>query len=117
MQIDHLVPLAEAWDSGAYRWTHERRVAFANDLDDPRTLVPVSGAINDDKDADDPAWWLPPKNQCRYIEHWIAVKVRWDLSVDLREREAIDEVVAICPNTELSIRRVAQNEHFRGRVA
>lgn len=104
IQIDHLVPLAEAWDSGAYRWTAAQRQAFGNDLGSPE-LQPVSVQMNDEKAADDPTWWLPPKNRCRYVADWITVKARWNLSVDVRERNALDAVVATCPDQILEVRK------------
>ncbi|MGI5397236.1 hypothetical protein [Streptomyces sp. CA-251251] len=73
--IDHLVPLAEAWDSGAKAWTRERRVAYANYLDDPRHLEAVSQRPNRQKADQDIAEWLPePSVHCRYLAYWVPVK-------------------------------------------
>src|SRR5205823_9710358 len=82
LQIDHVVALAEAWDSGAYDWTPARRKAFANDLEVPFALVAVSAATNQSKSDDDPADWLPPSRSadCPFLGDWIAVKARWDLA-------------------------------------
>jgi uncharacterized protein DUF1524 len=80
--IDHLVPLAEAWDSGARRWTAATRQRYANDLGDPRTLVAVTASVNRSKSDQDPAKWLPQLGRCRYVRQWVAVKTRWGLSVD-----------------------------------
>lgn len=86
VQIDHLVPLKEAWDSGAWAWTPERRIAYANDLSDPRTLVAVSAASNQAKGAKDPSNWVPGEaGRCAYLADWIAVKARWGLSMDPSE--------------------------------
>ena len=84
LHIDHLVPLQEAWDSGAYGWDAARRQAFANDLDG---LVAVTAAINEDKRAADPVRWMPPNpaHRCAYIAAWVATKARWELAVDGRE--------------------------------
>jgi len=57
---DHLVPLAEAWESGASGWTAKDREAYANLLDDPSALIAVSAASNRSKADQDPATWLPP---------------------------------------------------------
>lgn len=84
--IDHVVPLKEAWDSGAWAWTPERRVAFANDLTDPRTLIAVSASSNRSKGDADPSNWLPTDSDvCRYVGDWLAIKARWGLSMDESE--------------------------------
>lgn len=84
--IDHVVPLKEAWDSGAWAWSPERRTAFANDLTDPRTLVAVSARSNRSKGDADPSNWLPGDSDvCRYIGDWLAIKARWGLSMDESE--------------------------------
>ncbi|CAN5336513.1 HNH endonuclease family protein [soil metagenome] len=106
LQIDHLIPLAEAWDSGAYQWSAARRVAFANDLGDARALVPTTNAVNDDKEADDPPGFIPSKNVCRYVQAWIAVKLRWDLSADAREHRALASLVADCPDSAMNVKVV-----------
>ncbi|MDP9822264.1 HNH endonuclease family protein [Nocardioides massiliensis] len=103
--IDHLVPLAEAWDSGARRWTDARREAFANDLDDPRSLVAVSASSNRSKSDRDPAEWLPPRPaaHCRYVGEWVAVKLRWELSVDVAERDALRAVSHGCDQATVRV--------------
>ncbi|NJP74121.1 HNH endonuclease family protein, partial [Streptomyces sp. C1-2] len=60
LDIDHLVPLAEAWDSGASTWTAKEREAYANDLGDDRSLIAVTAATNRSKADQDPTDWLPP---------------------------------------------------------
>jgi hypothetical protein len=97
--IDHLVALKEAWDSGAWAWTPARRQAYANDLGDSRTLRAVSAASNRAKGDRDPAQWLPPlvRFRCTYVTEWIVVKVRWSLKVDPAERSALRRVLASCP--------------------
>lgn len=84
--IDHLVPLAEAWDSGARHWDPDTRERFANDLGDPRALVAVTASSNRSKADRDPAEWLPDRDRCGYVADWIAVKLRWRLTVDPVER-------------------------------
>ena len=96
--IDHMVALKEAWDSGAHAWDSDRRRAFANDLDLPQALIAVSRSSNRSKGADDPAEWLPPlvSYHCQYIEDWLVVKIKWELSVDAREFNALRSVAAGC---------------------
>ena len=96
--IDHMVALKEAWDSGAHAWDSDRRRAFANDLDLPQALIAVSKSSNRSKGADDPAEWLPSlvSYHCQYIEDWLVVKIKWELSVDAREFNALRSVAAGC---------------------
>lgn len=100
LDIDHMVPLAEAWDSGASEWSTQRRQAYANDLDEPVALVAVSAASNRSKADKDPSEWMPPSADahCRYVTEWTTVKTRWGLSVDEVEREALNAVAAECPD-------------------
>ena len=103
--IDHLVPLAEAWGSGASAWSAERRMEYANDLGDPRTLIAVSATSNRAKGDRDPATWLPPlvSYRCTYVTDWVVVKTRWSLSVDQAERSAIEGVLDACPPEVVSV--------------
>ncbi|MER6014065.1 HNH endonuclease family protein [Streptomyces bluensis] len=104
LDIDHVVPLAEAWDSGASDWTAKRREAYANDLDAPTSLVAVSAASNRSKADQDPAEWLPPATDvvCRYTSEWIATKLRWELTADTVEREALTRLADACPGTTVT---------------
>ncbi|MEU3529530.1 HNH endonuclease family protein [Streptomyces sp. NPDC038707] len=90
LDIDHLVPLAEAWDSGASTWSPAERQSYANDLGDERALIAVSAASNRSKADQDPATWLPPATgyRCQYATDWVADKTRWNLSIDLGEEAA-----------------------------
>ncbi len=103
--IDHLVPLAEAWASGASAWTPARRQDYANDLGDPRTLLAVSASANRSKSDGDPADWLPPLEsfRCTYADDWVAVKTRWGLSVDDAERAALVGLLDACPADVVSV--------------
>ncbi|MEU6778626.1 HNH endonuclease family protein [Nonomuraea angiospora] len=105
LDVDHLVPLAEAWDSGAYDWTAQQRQDYANDLSAPYHLVAVTARSNRSKADQDPADWLPPYEpaRCRYITEWTAVKVRWGLAVDTREKTALTEIAQECPNEPLPL--------------
>ncbi|MFB6675090.1 HNH endonuclease family protein [Streptomyces sp. NPDC056390] len=98
LDIDHMVPLAEAWDSGASAWTAQRREAYANDLDADRSLVAVTARTNRSKADQDPAQWLPPlaDARCTYAADWVATKLRWQLTVDEQERQALVAIAAGC---------------------
>lgn len=105
VQIDHLVALAEAWDSGASAWSTARRELFANDLGVPWTLIAVSGASNESKADSDPADWLPsePDAVCPFVSAWIAVKARWGLSVDEPEESALAAFITGCPDVRMPL--------------
>ena len=96
--IDHLIPLKEAWDSGAYSWSASQRRAFANDLANSQALIAVTASSNRSKSDRDPADWLPPNQSyhCHYIIDWMTVKIFWNLSVDEREFEALRRVASNC---------------------
>lgn len=98
LQIDHLVPLADAWRSGAWRWTSEQRLAFSNDLSSPDTLIAVTGSTNTSKSDSTPADWLPPDRSawCEYASAWVRVKARWALSVAPAEKAALANVLGGC---------------------
>ncbi|MFI2318481.1 hypothetical protein AMK17_32375 [Streptomyces sp. CB00072] len=91
LDIDHMVPLAESWDSGASGWTAERREAYANDQAADVSLVAVTARSNRQKSDQDPADWMPPSPdaQCRYVAEWVSTKLRWQLTADDRELEAL----------------------------
>jgi hypothetical protein len=101
LDVDHLVPLAEAWASGASSWPAARRVAFANDVDParPDALVAVTAAANRAKGDRDPAEWLPPDRAvwCRYANAWITLKAAWSLTIDADEHQALTDALATCP--------------------
>ncbi|WP_329043544.1 HNH endonuclease family protein (plasmid) [Streptomyces sp. NBC_00178] len=101
LDIDHMVPLAEAWDSGAYDWTAQRRQAYANDLGADRSLVAVTARTNRSKADKDPATWLPPAEtaHCTYGADWTATKLRWGLTADDTERAALLKLAGACPDT------------------
>ncbi|MGW6604250.1 HNH endonuclease family protein [Streptomyces sp. NPDC055036] len=98
VQIDHMVPLAEAWDSGASAWTPARREAYANDIAVERSLVAVTSRTNQSKADRDPTTWLPPlaDARCTYIADWVSTKLRWQLSVDQAEQTALTRIAAGC---------------------
>ena len=105
LDIDHLVPLAEAWDSGAKRWTPDTRERYANDLRDRRTLIAVSAHANRSKGDRDPSEWLPTYGKCRYVRQWVAVKVRWSLKVNRAEKRTLLRRTSHCTNTVIRVRK------------
>ena len=84
IEIDHVVALKEAWDSGAWQWSLEQRGAYAND---PRTLRAVTTASNRAKGDKDPSNWLPPNpgDVCAFIGDWVSIKARWAMTMDQSE--------------------------------
>ena len=87
LDIDHMVPLKESWDSGAWNWTAAQRQTYANDLSDPRPLIAVLNSQNRSKSDKDPSNWIPPRAQyaCAYLANWVAIKAHWNLSMDQSE--------------------------------
>jgi hypothetical protein len=105
VDIDHMVALKEAWDSGAWAWSDDVRMQYANDLGDARSLVAVTDNVNQSKGDRDPAEWLPEFGTCRYVRQWTVVKLRWRLRVDPVERAALLKLADACPNTMLRVTR------------
>ncbi|MGI5140411.1 MULTISPECIES: HNH endonuclease family protein [unclassified Streptomyces] len=97
LDIDHLVPLAEAWDSGASKWTTSQRQAFANDITRPQLLA-VTDNVNQAKGDQDPATWMPSRTayRCTYVRAWVQVKHYYNLSVDSAEKSALQSYLANC---------------------
>ncbi|WP_093837590.1 HNH endonuclease family protein [Streptomyces aidingensis] len=96
VDIDHMVPLAAAWRSGADEWDEERREAFANDLENPQ-LIAVSAASNRSKGDQDPADWQPAEAfWCEYGLAWTAVKHTYGLTVHEDERDMLGKMLDTC---------------------
>ena len=105
IDIDHVVALKEAWDSGAWAWNAAQRKAFANDTSDSRTLLAVTDSVNQSKSDKDPSNWLPPLQSytCTYLGNWIAVKVRWSLSMDSSEYGRIKNLLqSTCSSLDIA---------------
>ena len=90
VDIDHVVPLAEAWRSGANSWTAAERQRFANDLSRPQ-LIAVTDNVNQSKGDQDPSTWQPSRTayRCTYARMWIGVKYQWDLTLQQAEKTAL----------------------------
>lgn len=97
VDIDHMVPLANAWRSGADKWTDEKRSDFANDLDRPQ-LFAVSRSSNRSKGDQDPSQWKPSNFSyyCTYAKAWITVKKHWQLTVTKAEKSALTDMLGTC---------------------
>jgi hypothetical protein len=98
IDIDHFVPLKEAWGSGAVDWTTEDRQAYANWQENAWHLIAVTASSNRSKSDKDPAAWMPEDETawCAYIWAWVEVKTEWHLSVDEAEKAALLEYAAAC---------------------
>ncbi len=97
VDIDHIVPLAEAWRSGANRWTPEKRRSFANDLTGPQ-LIAATASVNRAKGDKDPSMWQPPRPgaRCAYAKWWIRTKYRWGLHLQASEKSALQSMLNTC---------------------
>jgi Protein of unknown function (DUF1524) len=97
LDVDHLVPLADAWRSGAKDWTDDRRQDFANDLTRPQ-LIAVSLTQNRAKGDQDPSQWKPPNHDywCQYAQDWVTVKHFWQLTVTAGEKTALTDMLGTC---------------------
>ncbi|MFE3179260.1 HNH endonuclease family protein [Amycolatopsis sp. NPDC059090] len=94
LDIDHMVPLAEAARSGTRGWTRVQREAYANDT--RLVLVAVTAKSNRAKGDQDPAKWLPALDRCGYVAQWVAVKAKYAMTVDPAEHDAIAGILRRC---------------------
>src|SRR6266540_6866544 len=90
----HVVPLAEAWRSGANSWTTIKRQAFANDLSYPQ-LIAVTDDVNQAKGDQDLSTWQPPRSayRCTYSTMWIGVMYHWGLKLQSAEKSALQSML------------------------
>ncbi|KAL8812121.1 MAG: hypothetical protein Q9223_001179 [Gallowayella weberi] len=97
VDIDHVVPLSNAWKSGAASWTTSRRQAFANDLTNPQ-LIAVTDDVNQAKGDQGPETWKPAVTSyyCTYAKMWIKVKSVYSLTVTTAEKSALTSMVNSC---------------------
>ncbi|MFF3735530.1 HNH endonuclease family protein [Streptomyces sp. NPDC002476] len=97
IDIDHIVPLKEAWRSGASEWTTNKRRAFANDLTSSQ-LIAVSAGSNRSKGDKDPGNWRPPLESyhCTYSRAWISVKSDYALTANQSEVDALSQMLDTC---------------------
>lgn len=97
VQIDHVIPLSDAWQKGAQKLSITTRTAFAND---PLNLLAVKGRLNSQKSDGDAATWLPPLKsyRCTYVARQIAVKAKYSLWVTIAEKNAMKNILVKCPD-------------------
>jgi hypothetical protein len=100
VQIDHVVALGDAWQTGAQPWPASQRLGYAND---PLVLLAVDGPVNVLKSDSDAASWLPPNRgfRCDYVARQIAIKTKFRLWVTAPERAAMARVLSTCPGQTL----------------
>eukprot|EP00439_Symbiodinium_sp_Y106_P089548 s1_g2084.t1 len=98
LQIDHMVPLSEAYKSGAHAWSRAKRRAYYNDMRNPGHLIAVDADANRDKLDQDPASWMPDNRgfHCAYALTWVGIKRKWELSMDDDEAQALRTILAGC---------------------
>jgi Protein of unknown function (DUF1524) len=97
VQIDHVVPLALAYDLGAAAWPPARRQAFANDTS--LELLAVDGQANESKGEDGPAHWMPPNAAyaCSYVARFVAVLDRYGLPILAEDQTRVQQTLRSCP--------------------
>jgi hypothetical protein len=102
VQIDHVVALSNAWQTGAFKLTADQRRALSND---PLNLFAVKGRLNSQKGDGDAATWLPPLKsfRCSYVAQQIAVKAKYSLWVTAPEKAAIVSILAKCPTQKVPV--------------
>ncbi len=102
VQIDHVVALSNAWQTGAFKLSAEQRRVLAND---PLNLFAVKGRLNSQKGDGDAATWLPPLKsfRCAYVAQQIAVKAKYSLWVVVPEKSAMVAILAKCPTQKLPV--------------
>ena len=98
LDVDHIVPLKEADVSGGAAWSSTRKRQYANDLSNPGHLMAVKASANRAKGSRDLAHWLPENEafHCAYVQMWLAVKTRWDLTMDPEEEDVAVTILANC---------------------
>ena len=111
LDVDHMVPLSNAHDSGAWQWSANRREQYANYLEDPQHLIAVTASANRSKGARGPDQWKPEDRTywCQYATDWITIKSTWELTVIQQEHSALVQMLNTCAKRpELMVSRQSQ---------
>lgn len=107
LDVDHLVPLAEAWRSGAWAWTPKQRQDYANDLIDKRALIAVTLTTNRSKGDQDISDWVPKVDPCGYVQNWIAIKIRYSLTYDAKEAKSLYSYFEVCKFGDIPVQALS----------
>ena len=117
LDVDHLVPLKEAWRSGAWAWTAKQRQDYANDLTDSRALIAVTLNSNRSKSDKDISAWLPAKDKCGYVKNWVAIKLRYSLTYDEGEALVMRNYFQSCNIGEIKVAVLPEYKYQSSSVA
>ena len=98
LDVDHMVPLANAHRSGGWAWSKDRKAAYANDLEYEHHLIATTARANRSKGSQGPENWRPPEEAywCEYATHWATIKSEWELTVTERELQALQDMLETC---------------------
>ncbi len=101
LDIDHMIPLKNAHNSGGWAWDKSRKAAFANEMSYADHLVAVTASANRKKGAKGPEAWKPTNKGywCDYAVDWVRIKTDWDLSATKAEWGALEEMLETCDST------------------
>lgn len=91
IDIDHVVSIKEAHDSGGHAWDRDKKRAYFNDLNNPAHLIAISSSANRSKGDKQPHEWMPPNKNywCKYLGSWVLIKYKWELNMDEAEYDGI----------------------------